>query len=303
MDVVFTIDKKYIRPCAVTMLSILKNSVQCHVTFHIVGFNLYENDIALLISIGKSYKSKVRFYKVSDEKIIDYEVRWEKQRLSKVVFLRCMLASILPESISKVLFLDCDLLVLVPLNELWETDLVDTPLAAIPDNMVINNKHCERLDYDNSYNYFNGGVLLLNLDYWRKNKIEKLCIEYYKKNPSKIIYNDQDLLNALFYDSKKLLDIKWNVQEAVYRLPKGKPRNWLPPHINLLLNPSILHFSGRKPWQYHCMHPLRNLYFEYENLLPNENIRNNNVRFIRLRRLIHFMPYLLRLKRNKYIKL
>lgn len=303
MDVVFTIDKKFIRPCAVTMLSILKNSARCHVTFHIVGFNLYENDIALLTSIGKSYKSKICFYRVGDEKITDYEVRWEKQRLSKVVFLRCMLASILPESISKVLFLDCDLLVLLPLDELWETDLVDIPLAVVPDNIVINNKHCKRLGYDKSYNYFNGGVLLLNLDYWRINNIEKLCINYYNENLSRIIYNDQDLLNALFYDSKKLLDIRWNVQESMYRLPKGKPRNWLPPYIKLLLNPSILHFSGRKPWQYHCMHPLRNLYFEYENLLPNENNRKNNIRFIRLRRLIHFMPYLLRLKRNKYIRL
>lgn len=301
MDVVFTIDKKYIKPCAVTMLSILKNSVRSHVTFHIVGLNLYKNDIALLISLGKSYNSKVRFYRVRDEKITDYEIRWEKRRLSKVVFLRCMLASILPESISKVLFLDCDLLVLTPLDELWETDLVDTPLAAVPDNIVVNNKHCERLDYDNSYNYFNGGVLLLNLNYWRINNVEKLCLEYYNENPSKIIYNDQDLLNALFYDSKKLLDIRWNVQESAYRLPKEKSKNWHPPYMKLLLSPSILHFSGRKPWQYHCMHPLRNLYFEYESLLPIEN--NNMEWFINMRRLIHFMPYILGLKKNKYIRL
>ena len=61
--------------------------------------------------------------------------------------------------------------------------------------------------------------------------------------------------------------------------------------------------ASRKPWQYHCMHPLRHLYFEYQDLTPwkGENVLNNWKP--RLHRFIHFLPYTLGLKRSKYLNI
>ena len=63
-------------------------------------------------------------------------------------------------------------------------------------------------------------ILLLNLDYWRMHGVERQCREHYQAYPERIVYNDQDLLNSLLHDRRKLLDMKWNVQEGAYRLPK-----------------------------------------------------------------------------------
>ena len=74
-------------------------------------------------------------------------------------------------------------------------------------------------------------------------------------------------------------------------------------YIDTILHPAILHYSSRKPWQYHCMHPLRHLYFEYQDLTPwkGENVLNNWKP--RLHRFIHFLPYTLGLKRSKYLNI
>ena len=300
MHIAFAIDSRFVRPCAVTMVSVLRNNVPYEIVFHIVGLNLHQEDVAFLSALCDSYGAKVFFYEVAEEKMKGYEVTWEKQRLSKVVFFRCLLSSILPLSVSKVLYLDCDVLVLSSLYGLWETDLTGVALAGVPDSFTVNPVHCRRLHYASSYNYFNGGVLLLNLEYWRAHGVERLCAEHYRMYPDRIVYNDQDLLNSLLHERKRLLDMKWNVQEGAYRRPKGKSAGWVPPHIETITRPAILHYSGRKPWQYHCMHPLRRLYFEYESLLPGVEKKNDGWA-VRLHRFVHFLPYALGIKSEKYI--
>ena len=40
------------------------------------------------------------------------------------------------------------------------------------------------------------GVLLINLDYWRKHKVDVQCVRYFETYPERIQFNDQDLLNV-----------------------------------------------------------------------------------------------------------
>ena len=86
-------------------------------------------------------------------------------------------------------------------------------------------------------------------------------------------------------------------------MPKDKNADWVPPYAETILYPSILHYSSRKPWQYHCMHPLRHLFFKYQDLTPwkGENVLNS--RGARFHRFVHFLPYTLKLKRGKYVDL
>lgn len=301
--IAFTIDKNFLRFCTVTMVSILKNDTPEDLTFHVIANDLDENGRSTLTNLVKEYGAQVFFYQVSQELLNGYYIKWEGQRLPMVVFYRCLLSSILPTYVNKVLYLDCDLLVLRPLDELWNTDLNEKAIAGIPDDYNINEKHCQRLGYDRSYNYFNGGVLLINLEYWRQHGIEQECKKYFKENPDKILYNDQDLLNGLLHEYTVLADMKWNVQENAYRIRNNNRFQQDPHYLDTILHPAILHYSSRKPWQYHCMHPLRNLFFKYQNLTPwkGENILNHWGP--KLHRAIHLMPYFLKLKKNKYIDL
>ena len=300
--IVLTIDRNFARYCAVTMVSALRNDAPQDLTFHIIANDLAAEDRLALEALAHGYGAGICFYAVPGELLEGYSVRWCKKRLSMVVFYRCCLPSVLPAEIDKVLYIDCDMLVLRPLDELWNTPLDAAALAAAPDSAEQNPKHPERLGYDAKYNYFNGGMLLINLKYWREHNVEQRCKDFYQKYPDRILMNDQDLLNGLLYDKKVLVDISYNLQEGAYRLPKGKKRDCVPNDISTLRSPGILHYSGRTPWQYHCMHPLRHLFFEYQEFTPwrEEYLQRWTTK---LHRFVHMLPYTLGLKSEKYIRL
>ena len=94
--IVFTIDHKFVRFCAVTMVSILKNDTPSDITVHVVANGLSEADRTVLSDLAITYGASIAFYEVPQEKLEGYAIRWEGQRLPMVVFYRCLLASLLP---------------------------------------------------------------------------------------------------------------------------------------------------------------------------------------------------------------
>ena len=300
--IVFTIDSKFTRFCAVTMASVLKHNDGSQIQFHIVTDNLPDLDRQILVQLAIRFK--VHFYNVPEEKIKGYQVKAMSHRISVATFYRCMLPSILPPDISKVLYLDSDVLVLDSIEELWQTNLDGVALAGTEDSCSKEEKFYERLCYPMLYNYVNAGVLLLNLDYWRTHNLEDKCREYYFEHLDKMLYNDQDLLNALLYDKKKVLPVRWNVQDGFYRdMGKVISAEWKCAYSHALLHPGILHYTNRKPWEYHCMHPLRQLFYQYQDFTSwkGQSVLNNIG--ARMHRFVHLLPYMMGLKRRRYFPL
>ena len=107
------------------------------------------------------------------EKIVFYDVRqanFEDLRVDKwasiAVYYRLLAPRLLPDTIEKVLYLDSDLIVRKSLAPLWNTDIADRPLAAVPD--YIGGTAGRDLGLPDGTKYFNSGVLLMNLQYWRR---------------------------------------------------------------------------------------------------------------------------------------
>lgn len=302
IHIALTIDAKFTRYCAVTMASILKNNSPKDVTLHIVAQNLPHQDCLYLRQVAERRGASICFYNIPSEKIQNYKVTWKKNRLSVVVFYRCLLASTLPASVSRVLYLDCDTLVLDDLEELWNTNMEGVAVAGVQDMIIPNPSYFERLQYDPSFNYINGGVLLLNLDYWREHDIESECLKYYQQYPERVLLNDQDILNGLLYDSKKVVDMKWNVQDNFYRAQSYAAMKGNPSYRNAIFYPVILHYSGRKAWSHHATHPLRSLFFYYQSMVVREQPNRMQEAVIRIHRFIHLLPYYLGWKQWKYIQ-
>lgn len=303
IHIALTIDSKFTHYCAVTIASILKNNFPKDITLHIVAQSLPNKDCLYLKQIAEKSGASIFFYDIPSEKTKDYKVTWGKNRLSVVVFYRCLLASTLPASISRVLYLDCDTLVLGNLKELWNTNMDEVAVAGVQDLVTPNPGYFKRLQYDPSFNYINGGVLLLNLDYWRKHNIESECLKYYLQYPDRVVLNDQDILNGLLYDRKKVIDMKWNVQDDFYRVKSYAVLAGNLSYKKAILHPAILHYSGRKAWTYHAMHPLRSLFFYYQSMVTCEQPTRLQEMGTQIHRFIHLLPYYLGWKQWKYIRI
>jgi lipopolysaccharide biosynthesis glycosyltransferase len=115
--------------------------------------------------------------------------------------------------------------------------------------------------------YFNAGVMLINLDYWRKNDIGRKIKEFKLQNSDKILGNDGGAINGVLSGFWGRLPPKWNQQSGLYKrkFRKGNKVNYRLDEINEALRyPAIIHYVGeRKPWLPGCPHPLSQRYWVY----------------------------------------
>lgn len=298
------IDSNYVRHCAVTLVSLFENNRREPITVHIIARDLSETEKKTLIDLAAPYGNRVCFYEPDIKLLEGFTIRKFSKRISMATYYRCILSELLPTDIDRLLYLDCDIVIVGDISEYWNTPLNDeTGVAAVADMGCDEAARYEILKYPMEDSYFNAGVLLINLDYWRKNDVAHACVDYFHKYPERILFNDQDLLNSILHKNKILVDLKWNVQDAFYRRPKQMDDAWRKKFADVLKHPVILHYTNRKPWEYDSQHPLREVYFKYLDLTPwkGQRVLHNPVN--RLKRFFRLLPFYIGLRKPKYIQL
>ena len=127
-----------------------------------------------------------------------------------------LLPTILPKEIDKVLYIDGDIICLDSLKELWETPLENFSAAAVPDMRCNDIRVLNRLSFNRADDYFNAGVMLINLDWWRKNDIQNKSIKFISENRDICKFHDQDALNVVLHGTIQTLSIRFNLQEHFF---------------------------------------------------------------------------------------
>lgn len=303
IHIAFNIDHHYVRHCAVTMVSVLENNKPGDVSFHILARGLEADDAQLLTRLCAEYGTECHFYTPTEKMLEGYRITKFKNRISIATYFRCLLSDLLPKEVERVIYLDCDIVVLHDLTELWATDLTGAGAAVVEDIGSDELARYEVLCYPAEKSYFNAGMMVVNLDYWRTHNVAKLCMDYYRQYPERILFNDQDLLNSVLQDDKRMVHLRWNVQDGFYRNRREMTAEWKDKYAEALKAPYILHYTNRKPWNYDSQHPLRRLYFDYLDKTPFKEERPWNSPTNVVKRFFRLLPFTLGLRRPKYLKL
>lgn len=265
MDIVLTTDANYVMPCGVLLLSLCKSNPDVTITVHIICDNSVgdKEKEDLKQTVCFNHNLSIKYYHIEGD-LFDNYPSLQNAYLSKAAYYRLFLTDILPSNIDKVLYLDCDLLVLNSLKDLWQIDLKDFALAAIIDSMEC--YHVEwynRLRYNPAKLYFNSGVMLINLKYWRTHDSLVNFMSYLENYRERIVSHDQDILNVIFQDHKILLPIKYNLQEGfLYRKRRFFYWDHAEEFAQSIENPVILHYTVNKPWQKTCKHPMKKIFLD-----------------------------------------
>lgn len=259
IELVFIMDSNYIKQTMTAIMSIIKNkNSDTSIVFNIV---LVDVDNAELISteIGKLESQTIKFnYIKSSSKKYEHLHRFREGQpcvATTVALLKFDLPQLLSH-LEKVLYLDGDILVTKDLTGLYETVLEDNLVAAVVDSGSIYYQH----KYVKSVaNYFNSGVMLLNLEKMRAENYTQQLID--KKLASKdSLLMDQNIFNLVFDEKVKLLPIKYNFLYVSLVRAKSKytiknindiyDTNYSNLH-DIYEDASIIHFSSKdKPWKY-----------------------------------------------------
>ena len=173
------IDSNFTIHCAVTLTSLFANNRNSEFCVHIIASTLPEADQKALSSIAESYGNKICFYFPEKDLLNNFSIKKSGNRISIATYYRCLLSRILPVNIDKILYMDCDIVVLNDISEFWNTDITQYAIGCIEDIGSDEEEYYSRLQYDKKYYYFNSGVLLINLKYWREHKIDEMCEQYF----------------------------------------------------------------------------------------------------------------------------
>lgn len=189
--------------------------------------------------------------------------------VTKATYYRLFLQKFLDEDIDRLLYLDGDIVVTGSLRPLWETKLNGYAIGAVTD-MSESLQEYTRLGYPREKGYFNAGVLLINLVYWRDHDVQNSFLDLILNHPDQIKLHDQDVLNICFCDSKLRLPLKYNVQNGFFfkreylELDAEKYKE----QINEAVSDSvIIHYTCQiKPWYKESKHPLAKEFWKYLNM-------------------------------------
>lgn len=312
MNILTCTDSRFVIPTGVMFSSICINNQEEELNFHLIidGSVTESQKEALKEEIEKKYSNTtLSFYLIQIDDIKKYLIV-KRACFPVSIYYRLLLENILPSNIDKVLYLDGDIVVRNNITDLWQTDITDYAVGAVV-NQSLSNQFWKRLGYPKEKGYFNSGVLLINLKYWREHKLAQQYVKYIKENPDKLLYPDQDVLNVVLQDSKKLLPERYNVQEAFYRINREcVPCENTEEIEKAIYNPSIIHYTDVKPWYYECKHPFRDVYYEYRSRTRWHNsykmelshILNKSVIRAKLKRIIKKILHI-KVRQKKYIKI
>lgn len=214
IPIFFAVDDEYIPFLAVTLQSIVEHSTD---EYYYVIKILYTN-------ISEENKEKVNKYTKENINIefvdLNYYINKIKSKLytrdyfSMTTYFRLFISNLYPQY-NKAIYLDSDIVLLVDVAELYNEDIGDNLVGAVPDDIIQQNEvfqeYVEKVVGVASYkNYFNAGMLIMNLDQLRKNKFQEKFL-YLLENVKYSVVQDQDYLNRICKGKVKLLDMTWNV--------------------------------------------------------------------------------------------
>lgn len=271
IKVISASDSNYVRHLGAMIISLLENtSSKENIEFFIIDGDISSDDKENLYQCTEKYGCKINFVKLNPECYRDLTV---KSYVSQVTYFRIFLTEILEASVNKVIYLDCDIIIKGDIAKLWEFDVSQYPLAAVEDVGMENTGDFgavvkRNIAMPRRIKYFNAGVLIINLEKWRTENVSKKLRDYLLANKEKIVFADQDGLNAVFMEQWLPLPMEWNLQSGIFEL-LDKDRITRKDMMDAVLNPLIIHYTEKyKPWHSTNIHPLRNEYVKYALLTP-----------------------------------
>lgn len=248
IHILVSIDKNYIMPLKTMLVSLVSNNPDNAFSVWLLHSQLPDEELGDLSDFCNI--KGIQFFPVQISPEL-FEKAPTNRRYPQEMYYRLLASMILPESLDRILYLDPDILIINPLKDLWDLEMGDKTFAAA--------SHTGITDFANSinkvrlatnHNYYNTGVILMNLEKARKLiNLEEIfkCVEKYKDD---LLLPDQDVFNHLYgRHTLEIDDAIWNYDARNYnyyfiRSTGEMDMNWV------MTNTAILHYCGAsKPWK------------------------------------------------------
>ncbi|WP_125591176.1 glycosyltransferase family 8 protein [Companilactobacillus jidongensis] len=253
LSIFYCIDDKY-APYAATSLESLKENTSSKVQVTILFETLSKENIQKLNKIQNN-NLNIKFYELAEgfSKLFDNDKNILRADYSTMtIYYRIFIADFFPD-IDKAIYIDADTIIDSDITDLFNTDLNNNLLGAVPDSFICNDQDARKYASDAisvlQDKYINSGVLLMNLKLMRELVFGRHFVDVLNKYHFELIAPDQDYINVICKDCLQIIDYMWNVQTEFI--------------LDNYVQPKIVHYNlFGKPWNYDDV-SFGDLFWEY----------------------------------------
>ena len=266
LNIILSLDENFIDFTKTTMISLLNNTEE-YVRFFLLtnSNNITSNTFDVIKRVKECTISVVKVPKKLYEFLLGRKMF---SHLSEATYFRHFASELLP-TVDKAVYLDSDTLVVGNLANILEEDINKFEYVRGVEDAASEKK----LNFWDLDRYINAGVLLMNLEYPRRNIKEfyEKIKYFYDHFGDKTISGDQDMLNFVF--RPRYLPFRYNLYHPFFNkqfIPKSYSRD---KYFEDCKNPVVIHFVGsRKPWVKDVIHPYKSLWFSVFNLMKHLDV-------------------------------
>lgn len=277
--IVYASDDKFAEILGVSLVSLYENSKDMEeLVVYVLDSGIKEKNKVKIESIAATYNMSIKWIKAQDiSKVLSMNVTVDRGSLSQ--YARLFVSIDLPKELDRILYLDCDIVIKKSIKELWNLDLHGQIIGALMD--AFSNQYRANIDLKPNDIMFNSGVMLIDLNRWKEQKVEEQLLEFIKIKNGRIQQGDQGALNAVLSHNTYCFEPRFNsvtifydfnYQEMlVYRKPSKGYYNEEQVR-RAVEEPNIIHFTtsflSKRPWIIGCQHRYVDVWLEYKEMSP-----------------------------------
>lgn len=243
LNLLLCVDSNYLDK-ACTMLFSLRLHTKEVATVYLMNHSLENNEIEEFRTyLHKKCKMGLEIVDVRGTALDEYPITSSHYKVE--MYYRILAQFLLPDTLERVLWLDADIVLLKDIAPFYHQDFENKMLVACPDcnnGTPVVEKCLKQLELPLDHEYFNSGVLLMNLPLLREHTAMEGILKQCERLRDKLTFPDQDILNTIYAGQVKYAPWKqYNYQVGLMkRIPKEDVRRIV-----------VLHYTSYvKPWMY-----------------------------------------------------
>lgn len=261
MNILVSVNQKYVNQLKTLLFSLGKNNPQ-RKNIYLMSSELSEDTLQELALFTEN-KCNSRLHTI----VVDSEL-FENAKImshfSVEMYYRIFAVKYLPCSLDRILWLDADIIVKGTISKFYQSDFEGKSFIVCSHRELDENQQRssiearKRLGLGSDVDYFNSGVILMNLPKIRKEFDQEKAFYLINEFKDRLVYPDQDILNILYEGDVKYADKMIYNYQVHYNWKYEGEQKFIEEKVK------ILHYVGPvKPWGYQTYHFSYEYYWQY----------------------------------------
>lgn len=264
IPVFFTFNNNYVVPAIVALYSLLnKSNKNIYYKMYILHNDITgSNEKLILNSLNKFNNFELNFIKMSgfieeSWKKANWGDNYKNIKFTLETLYRCFAARMFPQ-FDKIIYSDVDVVFNDDISSLFEIDLNDKYIAAVKDPFL-NYPAFDEINHLSDYHYkkfkntwFAGGIWVMNLKKIREDNLEQRMIDIINDNTIEKRWFDMDVMNIACDNNVIYIPLNYicypfllnHIDNKQFKSSYSRDELY-----DSLINPKIIHYAGKKPWQ------------------------------------------------------